>query len=181
MPADSPKAPPQSLRSYPSSAKTRLEKVVIGSLDDPGKGVEAQYNPKELSIEKTVPWQEHKVTRQNDPDLEFTGGGARTMNLELTFDGFETGQSVEDAIVALTELATVRDPSSKNEELLRPHLVAVAWGGPGGVGTQIAPFRGVIASLSTKYTMFLPDGTPARATCQIKITEAQRLGLSKNR
>jgi hypothetical protein len=168
-----PTAPPQQLSrpSFPSSDK--LEKVVIGSLDDPGKGVEAQYNPSELTIEKSVPWQAHKVNKANEPDLEFTGGEARTLSLELTFDGIEKKQNVEPSVLDLLELATVRDPNVDDEEHKRPHLVAVVW------GDQLSSFRGVIESLSTKFTMFLPDGTPTRATCSVKIKEASKLGLAK--
>ena len=35
------------------------EKVWIGSLDETSLKVEAQYNPKELAVEKKVPWQKH--------------------------------------------------------------------------------------------------------------------------
>lgn len=170
--------PPQTLRRPTPSAPTRLEKIVIGSLDDPHVGVEAQYNPRELTIDKAVPWTEHKVTKKDDPDLEFTGGGARTMSLELTFDGFESGQSVEDSVDALTAMAQVRQPDAHDAELLRPHRVAVVWGSR---ETKTPAFRGVIESLSTKFTMFLPDGTPARAVCTIKIKEAQRPGVAKAR
>lgn len=177
MATDPSTIPPQKLRRPTPTTATRLEKIVIGSLDDAHIGVEAQYNPRELTIDKSVPWQEHKVTKKDDPDLEFTGGGARTMSLELTFDGFETGQSVEESIDALTAMAQVRDPDATDAEHLRPHRVAVVWGSR----EKMPAFRGVIESLSTKYTMFLPDGTPARAVCTIKIKEAQRPGVAKAR
>lgn len=177
MPVDRPSAPPQPLARPTPTTSTRLEKIVIGSLDDANVGVEAQYNPRELTIDKAVPWTEHKVTKKDDPDLEFTGGGARTMSLELTFDGFETGQSVETSVDALMTMAQVRDPDATDAEQLRPHRVAVVWGSR----EKTPAFRGVIESLSTKYTMFLPDGTPARAVCSIKIKEAQRPGVAKSR
>ena len=172
MPAQDPSVKPQALPRF-TSAPAKLAKIVIGSLDDPGKGVEAQYNPRELSIEKSVPWTPHKVTKANQHDLEFTGGEPRTMSLELTFDGFESGQSVEQAVLDLAELASVRDPAARDEDHLRPPLVAVVW------GTKLQRFRGVIESLSTKYTLFLPDGTPARATCTVKIKEATNPGVGK--
>ncbi|HTJ41607.1 MAG TPA: hypothetical protein VL463_05900 [Kofleriaceae bacterium] len=174
MPAKDPSVRPQTLPRFPSSP-SKLAKIVIGSLDDPGKGVEAQYNPRELTIDKSVPWTPHKVTKANEHDLEFTGGDPRSMSLELTFDGFESGQSVEQAVLDLVELATVRDPNARDEDHLRPHLVAVVW------GQRLERFRGVIESLSTKYTMFLPDGTPARATCTVKIKEANNPGVAKQR
>jgi hypothetical protein len=57
----------------------------------------------------------------------------------------------------------------------------VVWGA-GGPPTDVlggGPFRGVIESLQTKYTMFLPNGTPVRATCNVKIKEAARIVQGK--
>jgi hypothetical protein len=183
--SDRPTAPPQTLPhpELPHPKDTRrkgralpkLEKVVIGSLDDPGMGVEAQYNPKELTIDQSVPWSAHKVLHSNQPDLEFAGGDGRSLSFELLFDGFETGQSVETSVRTLAKLGRIRDATSKEDELVRPHIVAVAWAsGVPNDATGLGPFRGVIESLQTKYTMFLPNGTPVRATCQIKIKEAAR-------
>ena len=39
-------------------------------------------------------------------------------------------------------------------------------------------FRGVIESLAVKYTLFLPDGTPTRATVNVRMKQAGRV-LSK--
>jgi len=143
-----------------------IEKLMIGSLDELEKGVEAQFNPRELAIEQPVPWQQHKHRADDTPWLEFTGGENRTMSLELMFDGYETGQSVEPMVLQLANLGRIRDPASKKEEMKRPHQVVVVFGTAG-----LRPFKGVIESLSTKYTMFLRDGTPVRATCHVKIKE----------
>ena len=177
--ADRPTRIPQSL-PHPTGpvipGATKLEKVMIGSLDDPAVGVEAQYNPKELTIDQSVPWSSHKVLQQNQPDLEFAGGESRSLSFELLFDGYESGQSVEDAVRTLARLAQITDKSTKQDLMVRPHLVAVAWGSSNipSDATGMGPFRGVIESLQTKYTMFLPNGKPVRAVCQVKIKEAAR-------
>jgi len=48
----------------------------------------------------------------------------------------------------------------------------VKWG-------TLPDFEGVLESVSTKYTMFLPNGTPVRATCSCKFKEASRLSFKK--
>ena len=158
------------LRPSPSAfgAGPKLEKLMIGSLDDLGRGIEAQFNPKELAIDQTVPWHAHKQRKSNSPRLEFSGGDGRTMTLELLFDGYETGKSVEPMVLELASLGNIRDHDSSHEDRLRPHRVAVVFGGG---ASSIRPFKGVIQSISTKYTMFLPDGTPVRATCSVKLKE----------
>jgi hypothetical protein len=44
-------------------------------------------------------------------------------------------------------------------------------------GDQFPEFVGVITSLTTKYTMFLRNGTPVRATCSIKMKQAEKVEL----
>jgi hypothetical protein len=36
-------------------------------------------------------------------------------------------------------------------------------------------FKGVVEQLTTKYTMFLPDGTPVRATVSLRMRQAGKL------
>ena len=89
----------------PKSFASALQKIEIHSLE---KGfdmsappasrlqVKAQYNPKELQIDKTVPWSKvNEANKSNSgPDqsqgihLEFTGAEGRSMSIELFFDQF---------------------------------------------------------------------------------------------
>ena len=114
------------------SAKT---KISIGSLDG-GPTVTAQYNPKELQIDKSVPWS--KVNEANKSNtgsdqsqgihLEFTGAEGRTMSVELFFDGYEpNGNTVNVAqkVKDLETLASVIQPGALKEDLRRPHRCVV--------------------------------------------------------
>jgi len=157
-------------------------KLTIGSLDESGVQVQAQYNPKELQVDQTVPWKKpdaanqtgtQKSSSSDDPiALEFTGAEGRTMSVELLFDQYEEfggGRVVNVAsqVAILETLARVRDPKSSDEKMRRPHQCVVAWGGRG-----LPSFKCVIESLSTKYTVFSSDGEPLRATCTVKLKEA---------
>ena len=96
------------------------------------------------------------------------------MTFELLFDGSTTGTNVHAAFLAdLFKLALVRDPNG-SEDSKRPPRVSVRW----GVG-KLPEFEGVIESLSTRYLMFLPDGTPVKATCHVTVREADRASLAK--
>ena len=152
--------------------------VSIASVDT-GISVDAQYNPKELQVDLSVPWQPNPQSNKSPEkgiQLEFTGAQGRTMSLELTFDGFEKKASVQAQVDALLELAKVRDANASDEDHKRPHKVAVVFGRGSG---NLPAFVGVIESVSTKYTMFLPDGTPVRATCTVKVKEADKLSFKK--
>ncbi len=151
--------------------KTGLTRISIGSLDDSHLGIEAQYNPKDISIEQSWTWSAQK-NKGNVPDLAFGGGGGRVMTIELVFDGFERGLSVQPSIDALVELSRVRDLGSSKDEMLRPHTVAVVWG-------DMESLRGVIESISTKLTVFAPGGAPLRATVSVKIREVSKIVPAK--
>jgi hypothetical protein len=150
-------------------------KLTITSTDD-GTPVAAQYNPKEVQIDKSIPWTKvNQANQSNDQGihLEFTGAEGRSMSVELLFDGYETkGGSVLGSISKLEKLASVIDPSSTDENKRRPHLCVVTWGAGG-----MPSFRCVIESLSTKYTMFSTEGAVLRATCTVKLKEADVVSM----
>lgn len=151
--------------------ESNVSKLTIASVDDTGLTVVAQYNPKEVQIEKSVPWQKHPSSKGDEPDLEFTGAEGRSMSVELLFDGYETNTDVHTTYVdKLLTMAKAKDHRSNTEHMRRPHKIAVSWGDAG-----LPRFIGVIESLSTKYTMFDPKGKPIRATVNVKFKEAQGL------
>ena len=158
-------------------------KVLIGSLDEPEIVVEAQYNPKELEIAKSVPWSKvneaNKSNQKSDQTqgvhMEFTGAEGRSISLELLFDSYETKDTKVSAAVAnLEKLASVRKPGNPKEEFKRPHRCLVVWG-------DVVKMSCVIDSLSVKYTMFSPEGVPLRATCVVKLKEADVVSTAKKK
>ena len=164
------------------------EKFYLKSLDD-GTTVTAQYNPKELQIDRQVPWsppgetsktnaKDQKAKKSGGIDLEFTGAKGRSLSVELLFDGYEGqarpyGVNVSEEVGKLEHLASVRNPGSKKEDDRRPHWCVATW------GTTLQGFRCVIESVSTKYTMFDDKGNPLRATCTVKLTEADSVSAKK--
>ena len=150
--------------------------ISIASLDT-GITVNAQYNPKELEIKKTVPWSKTNPangTTQSAQsgqsskgiNLEFTGAEGRTMTLELMFDGYEKNMPISADVESLNTMASVLEPDSQDETKRRPHLCLVVW------GATLTKFTCVIESITTKYTMFSSTGIPLRATCTLGLKEA---------
>ncbi len=145
-----------------------MTKVTIASIDAPSVQVTAQYNPKEVSIDKSVPWNKHKNPKGDNPMLEFTSAENRSMSLELFFDGYEKKKNIQPEIDKLTKM-TMINPSAGSDKDKHPPRVLVTW------GANFPTFKGVIESLGTKYSMFLEDGTPVRATCTVKIKEVDEV------
>jgi hypothetical protein len=146
-------------------------KLKIISLEN-GITVVAQFNPKEVQLDKAVPWQKQK--KKGPADLEYTGGEPKTMSLELLFDGFELNRPIAGEIAALHGLTEhVNDGDKK-----RPPKVKVVWG-PGTDTVSLPKFEGVVESVSVKYQMFAPDGMCLRATATVKLKEAGELAVGK--
>jgi hypothetical protein len=131
-----------------------------------GAPVDALLNPRELALDKQVPWNEHKTSRGDRPRLEFTDAAPAILSVELLFDTFETGGDVyKDHIARLERLTQVMDPTSSEPDRKRPPICIFRWG-------SFPPFQGVIEQLAVKYTMFFPDGTPCRATATVRMKES---------
>jgi hypothetical protein len=126
----------------------------------------AQFNPKEVQVDKAMQWQDHKSS-DGTSGLEYTGGGTRTISLELFFDGAEEARSVRPDLDALHSL-TEHFGTAHGQK--RPPVVMVIWGS--SVDDSIPSFPAVIESLGVKYTMFSDDGKVVRATATVKLKEA---------
>lgn len=153
----------------------KLHIITLDAVTPEGKiDLTVQYNPKELAVDKSVPWSKHKDSKSDQPNLEFSGADGRSMSFELMFDTYEDDENVHGTVSKLQRMAMVRNPSeSAPEDEKRPPRVKVLWDG------GLPAFEGVIESIGTKYTMFSPKGYPVRATCTVKVKEASRASFKK--
>jgi nucleoid-associated protein YgaU len=142
------------------------------------KPIEVLFNPNTYSITKTVAWAAAsagsnaagKTERlRNAPALQFSGGGGRSLSLELFFDTTEETDDAKDVrnltnqIVKLTRIVRDLDPQ-------RPPTCVVSWGEAAPTGSDF-PFTGVVSSLTQRFSLFLPDGRPVRANLTVAFTE----------
>jgi hypothetical protein len=127
---------------------------------DKGTSHNVLFNPKEYSVQKSVQWEPHKAPGLDTPEQEFTSGNPSVLSVELFFDTYEEKKDVrKEHTEKIMQLALV------DADKHRPPLVMFSWGG--------FNFKGVVESLTLRYTMFLPDGKPCRATANLSIKEAQ--------
>jgi hypothetical protein len=125
------------------------------------------FNPTEYTVAKTNNWPAKPVVGKDVPKLDFTGGGARTMTVELMFDVFEEPNAdVRQHTDKLSNM-TLIDQSKKNPKTKksRPPYVLFEWG-------ENWQFKAAITSLSIRFTLFRANGVPARALASLTLTEA---------
>jgi hypothetical protein len=157
--------------------------------------VEALFNPAEISRSRSITWQRPsswvfgqsaaaEVVRQ-----EFVSVEAETLSLSLFFDTYEPHEESGGAggfnlRQTATMLAQTGNPFARSaakdvtsltrkvarlaevdRERHRPPICRLSWGKYKHI------FTGVLTSLDQQFTMFLPNGTPVRATLNCSFTE----------
>jgi hypothetical protein len=126
----------------------------------------------DLTIGQSATWtrsDNQTKTAGDDPVLEFTSADPAAMSFELTFDGFEKKQNVYTQNIQPLENLVAIDPA-----LGRPPMVKVVFDPP-----FTSPWSGVVSSVTTKYTMFLENGTPVRATTSVTMKKASSVTCKK--
>ena len=149
-----------------------LAKAVIIVVDGmrTGQVVPCMFRPKEYSIAKQNRWEPGEAKGRGTPPLEFRGGGASTLTMELFFDTYELMLDVRNHTKQVLELMAIdpdlRDPTTARG---RPPMVRFQWG-------TVISFKAVITSITQRFTMFIPDGSPVRATLTVTFQEAEESG-----
>jgi hypothetical protein len=126
------------------------------------------FNPNNYSLSKANQIAEAAIPGLNAPILQYVHGNTRTLDMELFFDTYEEGVPVTSDIVDgngctlsgtenIYKLLLI-DPSTH-----APPICKVSW------GTFI--FQAVLDHVNGKFTLFLSDGTPVRATLTVTFKE----------
>ncbi len=131
-----------------------LEKLTIRVVDD-GTEFEVLFNPNQISIQKATKWSKVPTAESDTSAAQFTHGEPAALSLELFFDTYEAGTDVSDHTRKIFHLTTIE----KHGDLHRPPICQLHWG-----RYTFDDFQWVLVRLDQKFTLFLADGTPVRAT-----------------
>src|SRR5438045_1621010 len=146
----------------------QVTKAVIQTVepDQPQTSVKFQYNPTKYTVSKSVEWSPGKGTKGKDvPPVDFVQGQARTVTMELFLDGLEDDKDISKDVDKLYTLTlTNKANQTKKSGMPRPPRVHFIW-------QNAADFPAVIKTLNVTYTMFHPDGRPARGTVNLTLQE----------
>ena len=137
-----------------------MAKLRITALDGEHQGevLEAQFNPKEIEVDRTIPW----AAPLGRGPLAFLGAQPARMSFELLFDGVKQSKSVQPQLDRLHLLSSV------DRALHHPPRVTVVLGSARGA---MPTFEGVIEAVSVRYLRFAGNGVPIRVTATVKLEE----------
>jgi hypothetical protein len=178
-----------------------LQKLRIGYKTHLGvqKWVEALFNPAEISRSRRVKWDERLRWQSGtnwswrNSERQFVAVEPETLSLTMFFDTYEAHVSAGSSQL-ISSVVSAANPFSRSQasdvrnltrqvaalaavdrELHHPPVCQLSW------GTQEDIFTGVLTQLDQNFTMFLPDGTPVRATLSCSFDEFQTEAHAKAR
>lgn len=127
--------------------------------------IEFQLNPKELTLAKSAKWESKNQKKSaSAPPATYQGPEPQKMSVEMYFDETRARDgSVVKRVEALFKACTPTSNSTGKDQPSAP-WVKFKWG-------VLTGFVGYIKSVSAKYTLFSPDGTPLRAVCTVALEE----------
>lgn len=155
-----------------------LAKAYLTRKDDTSVQVKCLFNPKELSVEKSNQFAEVNIPGLSSPVLQFVRGNARSVTMDLFFDTYEKGEDVRkhtdqitgwDAGSMLSKLSPKKGLMDIDSDLHAPPVCIFIWGD--------FMFQCIIERVSKRFTMFLPEGIPVRATLNVTLKEYREVDV----
>jgi nucleoid-associated protein YgaU len=156
-----------------------LVKGYLARKDDTSVRVTFLFNPKELTVEKSNQFAEVDIPGLSSPIFQFVRGNARSVTMDLFFDTYEDGTDVRsytdkitgwDAGSMLSNLpGAAKGLMDIDSDLHAPPICLFIWGA--------FVFQCIIERVSKRFTMFLPEGIPVRATLSVTLKEYKEVDI----
>jgi LysM repeat protein len=124
---------------------------------DDGDPIPVLFNPTQYSLDKGNQIAEIGIPGLASPILQYVRGNARTLTMELFFDTYEQQTDVREHTDEIYGLLGIESATHV------PPVCTFTWG-------QFN-FRCVLERVGGRFTLFLADGTPVRATLNVTFKE----------
>jgi hypothetical protein len=144
-------------------ALVNLEKATIINTITNQK-ISVMYNPEEFKLDQGNTFAEVGIPGLNAPPIQYVRGRARMLTMDLFFDTYESKQDVRVFTGQVVNLLNTL-PQTK-----APPVLLFSMGR--------FNFECVLVDAGQRYTMFLHDGTPVRATLSTRFQEYVRVDIT---
>jgi nucleoid-associated protein YgaU len=128
-----------------------------------GERIPVQFNPEEYTVQRAVQYAQSAVPGLSAPILQFVAGNLQTLDMELFLDTYEAGSDVREVTRKVTDLMNIDGTTHA------PPTLLFVWGS--------LSMTCVLARANQRFTMFLADGRPVRATLQVSFNELRNADL----
>ncbi|MBN1965706.1 MAG: peptigoglycan-binding protein LysM [Anaerolineae bacterium] len=128
------------------------------------------FNPEDYTLQKANTFAQATVPGLSSPILQFVSGNMQTLTMELLADTLEAHRGVNaagDDVRTITDrIAGLMDIDASTHA---PPVLLFTWGS--------LAFLCVLASVSQRFVLFAPDGTPVRARLSVTFNEYRNAEL----
>ncbi|MGB3307748.1 MAG: LysM peptidoglycan-binding domain-containing protein [Thermomicrobiales bacterium] len=128
-----------------------------------GEHIPVMYNPDEFTLDQGNAFAEIAIPGLNAPPTQYVRGKLRTLAMTLLFDTYERGEDVRAYSGRIVRLLNTL-PST-----FAPPVLLFAMG--------TFTFQCVLVDAKQRFTMFLRDGTPVRASLAVTFQEYTRIDV----
>lgn len=143
-----------------------LEKATITNLQT-GERISVMFNPEEYSLDLGNVFAETAIPGLRTPPIQYVRGNIRNLKMQSFFDTYEKKSDVRNETRKITSLL------DEDVTTQAPPILLFSWGG--------LSFKCVLESVGQRFTMFLEDGTPVRATLTVSFKEYQPVEIEVKR
>ena len=126
--------------------------------------ISVMYNPEEFKFDQGNTYAEVGIPGLDASPIQYVRGRARTLTMDLFFDTYESNQDVRLYTAQVVNLLNTL-PQTK-----APPVLLFSMGR--------FNFQCVLVDAGQRYTMFLRDGTPVRATLSVRFEEYVRVDFT---
>jgi nucleoid-associated protein YgaU len=144
-------------------ALTNLAKATIINTVTNEK-ITVMYNPEEFKLDQGNTFAEIGIPGLNAPPIQYVRGRSRTLTMDLFFDTYESQQDVRLYTGQIVNLLNTL-PQTKAPPVLLFSMGRFS-------------FECVLVDAGQRFTMFLRDGTPVRATLSARFQEYVRIDIT---
>lgn len=130
-----------------------------------GEEINCMFNPTEYNLSNKVNYSKKDQIGKDNKILQFVSGGTETLSLSLIFNTLNFNDEIGEPIAPIDNNPSM-DVSIRTKKIYnltkissddhKPPECTFIW--------SSLQFRGIITNINQKFTMFLDDGTPVRAT-----------------
>lgn len=132
-----------------------------------GPALKCLFNPAELTVMKSTKWEDDNPDGRNAPNLQFKSGASAKLSMKLFFDTTREDRTVTDdtdKLLQYMETSVEVQDADEDRGRVRPPWVTFEWG-------AWKSQKMVMEKVTLKFTFFKPDGTPLRATADVKLSQ----------
>lgn len=148
--------------------KLQSARVIVLEGSKKGEEMKVMFNPSQYALTDQASYKEAAAAWKDNPFLNYQGGKASTLEMELFFDtgavkiygkrGVIKATDVSQWVRRFTDLVYI------DAELHAPPVVKFVWGS--------LSFRGVITSVKSRYVCFTESGMPTQARVNVSFKAA---------